>query len=384
MFYEKTGDSMLNQLISFLALWAMCVVAANASPAASPRPNLQNQPAVRVPVIYCSDLFHPHDDPDDHFDLATILAMREIDLKAIILDQGARQLQRPGTIPVAQMAHLTGRSVPVAFGLGAKLKSPADKALDQKPEYQRGVELILKVLRETPAPVRITTIGSVRDIVAAFNREPALFQKKVDRVLIFIGEASDPEYLEYNVELDPQAYIRLMSSGLPIYWVPCFDGGLWKNKGHASFWKARHADLLRDTSPRLLQYFIYALEQEKGDPIQFLDTSPEPGRLKKLFADSRNLWCTAVFGALSNRRVVLEGGHYCSFPANGRDSLQLPGNNLLFGFTPAEVSINEEAHTHVGKTPNSRKLMLFTVLDPQHYPEGMTQLTHSLLVQIGQ
>lgn len=370
--------------LSFALLCTMGVMSITVSPAASSQPNPPDPSATRVPVIYCSDLFHPHDDPDDHFDLATIMAMREIDLKAIILDQGDRQIQRPGTIPVSQMTHLTERSVPVAFGLGAKLKSPTDKALDHKPEYQKGVELILKVLRETPAPVRITTIGSVRDVVAAFNREPALFQKKVDMLLIFIGEASDPEYLEYNVQLDPQAYIGLMRSGLPIYWVPCFDGGLWKNKGHASFWKASHADLLRGASPRLLQYFIYALEQEKADPIQFLANSPEPRRLEKLWAGSRNLWCAAVFGALSNRGVVLEGGQYRSLPAAGSASLQLPAHNRLFGFTPSEVAIDETAHTHAGRTPNSRKLMLFTVLDPEHYPEGMTQMTRALLAQIGQ
>ncbi len=370
--------------LSFALLCAMSVMPIVVSPAVSSQPESPNPSAARVPVIYCTDLFHPHDDPDDHFDLATILAMREIDLKAIILDQGDRQLQKPGTIPISQMAYLTGRSVPTAFGLGAKLKSPIDKALDQKPEVQKGVELILRVLRETPAPVRITTIGSVRDVAAAFNREPALFQKKVDMLLIFIGEASDPEYIEYNVQLDPQAYIGLMRSGLPIYWVPCFDGGLWKNKGHASFWKARHADLLRGASPRLLQYFIYALEQEKGDPIQFLANLPDPLRLERLLAGSRNLWCAAVFGALSNRRVALEGSQYRSLSEAGPASLQLPADNMLFGFAPTAVSIDETAHTHVGQSPNSRTLKLFTVLDPQHYPEGMTQMTRALLAQIGQ
>ena len=33
----------------------------------------QQPPATRkaasVPLVYCTDLFHPHDDPDDHLDL---------------------------------------------------------------------------------------------------------------------------------------------------------------------------------------------------------------------------------------------------------------------------------------------------------------------------
>ena len=68
--------------------------------------------AAPVPVLYCTDLFHPHDDPDDHFDLATIYAIPGIELRGIVLDQGDKQQQRPGRIPVGQLNALTGRSVP--------------------------------------------------------------------------------------------------------------------------------------------------------------------------------------------------------------------------------------------------------------------------------
>jgi len=92
----------------------------------------------------------------------------------------------------------------------------------------------------------------------------------VAMVLAFIGEASDPEYQEYNVGLDPQAFVGLMRSGLPVYWVPCFDGGLWQNRGHASFWRASHRALLGKAAPEVIQYFIYALEKEGSEPLAFL------------------------------------------------------------------------------------------------------------------
>ena len=44
----------------------------------------------RIPVVYCTDLFHPHQDPDDHLDLATLFSMSEFDVKAILLDQGKK------------------------------------------------------------------------------------------------------------------------------------------------------------------------------------------------------------------------------------------------------------------------------------------------------
>ena len=73
----------------------------------------------------------------------------------------------------------------------------------------------------------------------------------------------------------PHAYVGLMRSGLPVWWVPCFDGELWQNRGHASFWKAPHRDLLRDVSPAVRQYFTYALEHEKPNPLSFLSEAAD-------------------------------------------------------------------------------------------------------------
>ena len=66
-----------------------------------------------VPVVYCTDLYHPHIDADDHIDLATVFALPELDLKAILLDDGGLQEKRPGRVPVEQMLRLTGRRHPV-------------------------------------------------------------------------------------------------------------------------------------------------------------------------------------------------------------------------------------------------------------------------------
>ncbi len=314
-----------------------------------------------VPVIHCTDLFHPHEDPDDHFDLATLYAIPGLDLKAVILDQGRRQEKSPGSVPVSQMNHLTRRTVPFAIGLGDKLRDPGDKALDQPFQFQHGVNLILTTLRQSPVPVAITAVGSMRDVAAAFNREPELFRRQVSKLMIFIGEASDPKYVEYNVTLDPQAYVALMRSGLPIYWVPCFDGGLWQNHGHASFWQARQEDLLKRARPELLQYFIYALEKEKSDPLTFLSTPVDPERKRRLYAGRRNLWCAATFEWL----VAPEA-------AKG-----------IFGFEAVDVSITGEGVVHYGKAPTSKKVMRFEILDPANYAARMTAATEKLLAGLG-
>jgi len=329
--------------------------AGEASAAASPK-------GLPLPVIHCTDLLHPYDDPDDHFDLATLYAIRGIDLKAVILDQGQFQADRPGTVAVSQLNRITGRNVPAAIGLAEKLRGPEDKALDQQPQFQRGVELLLATLRRSPVPVAITAVGSMRDVTAAFNREPELLRTKVAKLMVFIGEASDPKFVEHSVSLDPEAYVGLMRSGLPIYWVPCFDGGPWKNQGHASFWQARHEDLLKNARPEVIQYFIYALEKEKSDPIAFLSIPVEPERKRRLFDGTRNLWCTAVFEWL----VAPEA-------ARG-----------VFGFAEADITVGDDAVVRYGQMPVSKRVLRFEVREPARYAAEMTAATERLLARLGE
>jgi hypothetical protein len=273
--------------------------------------------------------------------------------------------------------------VPAVIGLAAPLKSPDDKALDQPAEFQRGVELIVQTLRASARPVCIATAGSVRDVVSAFNREPGLFRTNVAMVLAFIGEASDAKFQEYNVGLDPQAFVGLMRSGLPVYWVPCFDGGLWQNRGHASFWPASQRALLGQATPEVLQYFIYALEKETSEPLAFLSRPVDPERQTRLFAGTRNLWCAAVLGVMSGREVVLDGGKWNSaLPGSGRAATGA-GRKPLFGFSEVEVSVSDTGVVSYGKTPGSHMVRRFEVREPAQYGRGMTEATAGLLSTLG-
>ena len=336
-----------------------------------------------VPVIYCTDLFHPHDDPDDHFDLATLYAMPELDIKGVVLDQGRKQLERPGRIPVSQMNKITGRNVRAAMGLGDPLKRPDDQALDQPAQFQGAVELIVQTLRTSARPVCIAAAGSVRDLVCAFNREPGLCRTNVAMVLAFIGEASDGTFQEYNVGLDPHAFVGLMRSGLPVYWVPCFDGGLWQNRGHASFWRASQRSLLEGASPEVIQYFIYALEKETAEPLAFLSRPIEPERQARLFAGTRNLWCAAVLGVMSGREVVFDGSKWTSVLPRSKGAAAVAGRTPLFGFPEVEVSVSDAGVVTRGKGPGSHKVRRFEVRDSAQYEQGMVEATATLLSSLG-
>ena len=318
----------------------------------------ESPPASRIPLLYCSDLFHPHDDPDDHFDLATLYAIPEFDVRGIVLDQGALQVSRPGSIPVAQLNALTGRNIPAAIGLASKLSSPTDPGLDQPDQFQGGVRLILDTLRTATGRVDIIAVGSMRDLTAAFNREPNLFRARAGRLLVFIGEASDPGFREHNVSLDPHAFVGLMRSGLDLYWVPCFDGGLWRNHGRASFWQATHAELLRTAPPELVQFFIYALDKETSDPLAFLRQSVDPARRAALFGQTRNLWGTAVFQALT-------------VPGQ-------PAGNA-FEFESVKISVGDDGVVRAPVGVDSTTVHRFKVRALSSYGTEMTRATAEIL-----
>ncbi len=333
-----------------------------------------------MPTIYCTDLFHPHDDLDDHFDLACLYALEELDLKGIVLDQGLKQREKPGSIPIQQLNSLTGRDIPYATGLSEPLKTPKDTGEDQPEEHQQGLRLILSILRESPTPVTIIAVGSLRDVAAAYNRAPELFKEKADKLLLFIGDAQG-SFQEYNVGLDVNAYAAVMNAPLPLYWVPCFDGGLWKNDGNASFWQAPHEALLDGASNPVLNFFLYAmLHKTAADPLAALRETPDPEELSRALTETRNLWCCAVFPFVAGRTYVRRGDDCLALPPNEVAADDLPLE--LFSFLPVALNVDEQGKESYAERKEAPPVYRFRIHDPEGYAETMTLTARALLREL--
>jgi hypothetical protein len=224
-------------------------------------------------------------------------------------------------------------------------------------------------------------VGSLRDIAAGYNRSPDFFNAKVNRLFIFIGEASKKGHIEYNVGLDKNAYIRIMNSGLPVYWVPCFDGGLWQNNGRASYWKASHNDLLGRVSDKVMNYFIYALlKKNEENPVQYLGNEIDRDDKKKVLSLNRNLWCTAVFAHIAGRRFIRQGNEFISIPMNALYNKEQ--EIKPFRFDEVLVFVDEQANVSYEQTGRANKIRQFHVLTPDIYTEVMTSVTAQLLFQL--
>jgi hypothetical protein len=327
-----------------------------------------------VPVIYTTDLFHPHGDMDDQVDLAVLYALSDIDVRLIVLDNHEAQAERPGDIPVRQMNHIAKRTLKPVPGLAHRLTSAEDMALGQDVTGQLGVEAILDVLEKSKKKVTIVTVGSLRDVAAAFNRAPELFREKISKVMIFAGEASRQGFSETNVKLDRYGFARMMMSGLPVYWMPCFDGGRWSNAGNSTYWLTRYKDIIGQASDPLLNYLIYSAKRSGDDPIACLGNEVDRQFLSRFQNLKRNLWGAAAFLAISDRVVVQEGRSFKIMPV-----LQAPKEQALFTFEPVHVNVSEDGAVSYVEPEEGQVVYRFRVNKTKEYAEGMTRITANLL-----
>lgn len=288
----------------------------------------------KIPIIHSTDLFHPHTDPDDHYDLACLFAIAEFDIRGVVLDLGETQAQRTGRPAVEQMMHITGRRVPCAIGLSQRLRTRTDKALEEPTRFQAGVNLILSVLRDSREKVVLFTTGSCRDVAVAFNRQPELLRQKVRAIYFNIGRGPNEPQEECNVGYDPQSYLRLFESGLPIYWCPCFGKG-----GYETLYVAEQKTVVGQCTPAVQNFFVYCLTHSKAEPLGFLASGAHP-----LPTGLRSMWCTAPMFHAAGRKIYQRGSDdFVALAPEAAEKAGLAGKEVVvFGFEPMRSTIEPE------------------------------------------
>ena len=317
---------MRRELLGLVCGWL--VGCAPAAPAAEAEP-----PASRISVIYSTDLLHPHDDPDDHYDLATLFSLSELDVRGIVLDLGERQRQRMGRAPVEQILQIAGRRVPFAIGIDRPLRSGDDQADDVPPECQGGIELILSILRQSREKVVIFTTGSLRDVAAAYNREPELLRDKVRALYFNAGNGPGGPQKEWNVTLDPTAYLRVFESGLPLFWCPCYG-----EQGYQTHFIADQAAVVGACAPTMQNFFVYCLTKSQEDPLAFLRSGEH-----SLPKGPRNMWCTGPLYHAAGRRIYErdEDDFAALQPVQARQAGLADKEVTTFRFSPVRVTVEK-------------------------------------------
>ncbi len=347
-----------------------------------------------VPVIHVTDLFRPHNDPDDHWDLATVYALAyegRLELVAVLIDYPRPEWRNdPDVLAVAQLNFLTGQAVPVLVGSPRWYDSLVAAGEAARADL-RGIRAMLELLRRSREPVVIHILGSCRDVALAGRLEPELFAQKCRAIYLNAGsgmrEAAQGKSLEWNVGLDPAAYAAVFELPCPVYWMPCFDGlPPGPNRParvgpFGTFYRFRQGDVLPHLSPALQNYFAYmflhgrSLARPPGsaglrpDWLQTLGAKPDPALMERLGAMERAMWCTAGFFHAAGLTVTPEGK---AVPLG-------QASQGVFRFDPIEVSCSREGITTWKPAERSSNRFIFHVCDINRYEAAMTAAMRAVL-----
>lgn len=348
--------------------------------------NVRAAETAATPLVYITDLYHSPGDPDDHVDLATLLALPEFDLRAVLID--VRPPRRPdgspydpGFVTISQLCYLTGRAFPVAVGPKDKLRSLTDSALDRPASEQPAISLLLKVLRESRDRVLVNTTGTCRIIAAAWLREPDLFREKIKAIVVNAG-SSGPGPLEHNVEVDLLSYVIVMRSGLPILWFPCAgtttQWGTPESSGpHNTFYCVPQQQLYAGLPPSLRNWFTYALSRSnRADILRALTEPRSDDAQSSLNRGTRNLWSTAS--------LVLTSGRVLARTADGwrfvlRNAVPAKAEVEPLALIPIQFTITDAGQPQWSKAPGASSMQLFQRWPGPPHTAAMAEALNALL-----
>ncbi len=332
-------------------------------------------------LIHQTDLFRPHNDPDDHFDLACVYALAvqgKIDLRGIVIDHPPPSFDGDPDFPsIAQINHITGLTVPAVVGSSQPMKSPNDTGASLSASDRAAVRFILDTLRQSREKVAITAVGSCRDVAIAARTDPALFARKCAGVYVNAGTGSpDPHLaatLEYNVTLDPNAYRAMFDLPCPVYWLPCFEDyvGEWRVRHYGTYWRFRQEEILPHLSPRMQNFFLYMLERVRDTAwLRYLYRQPDSARLEHHSRAERNMWSVPSFLHAAGLTVTTEGDVV---------PLRSAGDKAVYGFQAVRVTCSESAVTSWQPDPRSTNRFMFFVRHVEHYQSAMTRAVKKLI-----
>jgi len=360
-------------------------------------PDTSGPEALQVPValIHLTDLYRPHADPDDHWDLASLYALAHqgrIELRGVIIDYPPADFNGdPDVMAVAQMNRIASQAVPVAVGSPRRL----DGAEAMRPDSRgalSGVNALIQMMRTSSRPVAISVVGSSRDVALAGRLEPQLFSERCAGIYLNAGSGTpDPALAarrEYNVALDPASYAGIFDLPCPVFWLPCFEVAPGKHGEpfvagpRGTYYRFIQKEILPHLSPRVQNYFAFMFKQG----------SSEKDRVKE--ADAlRPDWLRTLDGPLQEEVLARQGGreremwstagffHAAGLTVTGAGEI-VPRDTTtssLFSFDPVRVACDSEGITRWEPDPTSRRRYLFLVQDAERYPAAMTAALRTLL-----
>jgi pyrimidine-specific ribonucleoside hydrolase len=182
-----------------------------------------------LPIILDCDPGH-----DDAIAMVLALASPELDVKAITSSAGNQTPDKTLRNVLRMLTLLKRRDIPVAGGAVKPLmreliiadnvhgESGLDGPVLPEPGFaaqeETAVELMAKVLRESPTPVTIVATGPQTNVALLLNSHPELHHN-IARIVIMGGAMALGNWTpaaEFNIFVDPEAAEIVFQSGIPV------------------------------------------------------------------------------------------------------------------------------------------------------------------------
>ncbi len=295
-------------------------------------------------LLYSTDIAIDGDF-DDYFDLAALYTLDRSIIPTIIVDGTDENSKQTGLAAIFDFAKTVGRSDitdSVVIGRNENLQDSCDSHCKRE---------LVDYLQHTEGKIDVLTVGSLRDIAALYNHEPDIFENKVENIYVFAGDA-EGTYMDYNVGLDETAFLRIMNSGLNIYWIPCFQNGLFQAGNNASYMQIAHQDILENADTGLLKWLLYRFEMSDTDFESYMKTEHDTANF---MADIRNIWCAPLF-------PILDGSmeeYLQKYNETNEKNIKLP-----FGFADRRVLFQENGKVLYGE---GNVIHVFEIYDYEEY-----------------
>lgn len=344
-----------------------------------------------IPVVDITDLYHPPQDFGDTFDLILPYAVPEVMLKAVLFDvthryrvpyfgEGENQFysdplggREPGIITVWQLNYLFDKAIPSAPCTFEPLASQIDTQTTRGEFENQGLHLLMKILEESPQQVEIVSFGSARPLALAINRFFDLVKRKVARIHLCAGSYPPGELLEWNVKLDPEAFVRVISTDLPIIIYPCADrGNPFALGNHNTYWQMQNLEFLKEIDPRLLRFLVYSHSRSnRVDFLQVLEEEPPEEAKQALFQRAHNVWETDVWLEVSKRILVQRAdGSYRIIPQSEKKVSDRPVATAL---VPVKLKPKDDGNFEVDFEADEKPHKIFYRRDPEEHQRAMRE-----------
>lgn len=329
-------------------------------------------------LIHITDLYHPHNDPDDHYDLAQVFALHKlgaIELQQVIIDYPKLDDRwAPALAAVYQLNDLTGSNVHVTLGADTRLYvGKPELWKNAPPNTVLASETILEILRKSEEKVYITIVGGCLDTAIALERDPETFREKCAGIVLNAGSGVPTPEKEWNVMLGLTEYSKIFEAPCPVFWNPCMHSMECWSGEYGTHYRFLQKELWKKISPKLLNYFLYALTRS-ADPLflKALNKTPDPEVLEQFGNLYRDMYCTGSIFDLAGKAVTVDG----------EIVEKSSSDRAVFEYRPVRVKPTADGDTTWEFDDTAADRFMFCVNDTARYDEAMGKALSTLLAEI--